>query len=472
MPASPRVRFAPSPTGYLHVGSGHSALANWLFARRTGGQFLLRIEDTDVERNRPELVDNVLDMLRWLGLEYDGEPVYQSARGDLHREAAGKLAAGGHAYWCDCTGEDVQRRNANQGGKPGYDRHCRDRGLGPGAGRALRFRVPDGGATTWLDLVRGDVGFEHANIEDFVVVRSSGAPMFLLANAVDDAEMGISHVIRGEDHLNNTPKYLLVQRALGVAEPEAFAHMPLLVNEGRKKLSKRRDDVSMADYQARGYLPQAMVNYLALLGWGPPDGVEVRPVAEIVELYTLEDVNPSPAFFDVKKLSFVNAEHIRLLPADQFVEAATPFLDGGEPARLALTSLAVEVRDRVRTLTEADGMIDFLYRDEPVMDDASWQKAMVKGRNVAAMLDATVDALRRLPEAGWQPDAIRAAIEQAAVTAELVNAEGHAQLSKAQGPVRVAVSGKTVGPPLFESLAVLGRRRTLDRLEVARNRLE
>jgi len=468
------------------VGSAHSALANWLFAQRTGGQFRLRIEDTDAERNRPELVDNVLGMLRWLGLEWDGDPVYQSERGDLYRDAAGKLIASGDAYWCDCTAADVQARNAERGGKPGYDGHCRDRDLEPGAGRALRFRVPEDGATGWHDLVRGDVTFAHANVEDFVVLRSSGAPMFLLANAVDDADMGITHVIRGEDHLNNTPKYLLLQRALGVGEPEAFAHMPLLVNEARKKLSKRRDDVSMADYQAKGYLAEAMVNYLALLGWGPADGVEVRPRSEIVELYRLEDVNPSPAFFDVKKLTFVNAEHIRRLSPERFVEAATPFLHGGDAARTALEPLAPEVRDRVRTLAEADGMIDFLYLDEPVTDEASWNKAMVKGRNASAMLGAAIAALSAIPgapaagscgdvvvvvDAGWEPEAIRAAIQGAAVAADLVDAKGQPQLSKAQGPVRVAVSGTAVGPPLFESLAVLGRVRTLARLRAAQARL-
>ncbi|MCU1452122.1 MAG: glutamate--tRNA ligase [Acidimicrobiales bacterium] len=478
MPPAPRVRFAPSPTGFLHVGSGHSALANWLFARQSGGELLLRIEDTDAERNRPELVDNVLEMLEWLGLTWDGEPVYQSQRGDLYRDAAAKLVAGGHAYYCDCTAEQVQARAKERGGKPGYDGHCRDRGLEPGPGRALRFRVPESGATGWVDLIRGDVAFEHANIEDFVVLRSSGAPMFLLANAVDDADMGITHVIRGEDHLNSTPKYLLLLQALGIAPPGAFAHMPLLVNEQRKKLSKRRDDVSMADYRDRGYLPEAMVNYLALLGWGPPDGVEVRPIPELVELYRLEDVNPSPAFFDLKKLSYVNAEKIRALSPEAFRARAGAHLaaQGVDPAVLseasaALASLTTEVQERVRTLGDVQPMIEFLYVDEPTMDDASWQKAIVKGKAVVEMLDATIAGLEALGPDHWQPEPIRGAIEAAAVTAGHVSADGTAQLSKAQGPVRVAVTGRSVGPPLFESLAVLGRDRTLARLRSTRRRL-
>ena len=466
-----RVRFAPSPTGFLHVGSGHSALANWLVARRTGGEFLLRIEDTDAERNRPELIENVLEMLRWLGLDWDGEPVHQSERGDLYSGAAEKLVVAGAAYYCDCTGEVVQARNKESGGKPGYDRFCRDRGLEAAPGRALRFRVPVEGRTGWTDLVRGEISFANSDIEDFVVMRGNGAPMFLLANAFDDADMGITHVIRGEDHVNSTPKYLMILDALGRDRPEAFAHMPLLVNEQRKKLSKRRDDVSMADYRDRGFLPEAMVNYLALLGWGPADGVEVRPVAEILDLYRLEDVNASPAFFDQKKLSHVNAEHIRALPTAEFVHRATPHLTRGEVSVAALEQLAVEVQERVRTLDEVEPMIEFLVVDEPTMDEASWTKAITKGRAVIEMLDATISRLDALGPQEWEPEALQVAVSAAAVDAGLVNTEGKPQLSKAQGPVRVAISGRSVGPPLWESLAALGRERTLSRLRTTRDQI-
>lgn len=466
-----RVRFAPSPTGFLHVGSAHSALANWLFAQQTGGEFLLRIEDTDAERNRPELVENVLEMLRWLGLDWDGEPVHQSDRGDLHLAAVERLVAADAVYACECTGDEVQARNKAAGGKPGYDGFCRDRGLEPGPGRALRFRVPHEGRTGWDDLVRGEVSFANADLEDFVVVRGNGQPLFLLANAYDDADMGITHVIRGEDHINSTPKYLLLLDALGFERPTAFAHMPLLVNEQRKKLSKRRDDVSVSDYRDAGYLPEAMVNYLSLLGWGPSDGVEVRPVAEIVDLYRLEDVNASPAFFDPKKLSFVNAEHIRALPVEEFVRRAEPFLTGGVASIAALETLAVETQERVRTLGEVDAMIDFLVVDEPVVDEASWTKAITKGKQVPEMLDATIARLDALAPDAWTPEAIQEAVSAAAVDAGLVNAEGNPQLSKAQGPVRVALTGRTVGLPLWESITVLGRERTLARLRDTRGRL-
>lgn len=466
-----RVRFAPSPTGYLHVGSGHSALANWLVARGGGGEFLLRIEDTDAERNRPELIDDVLAMLRWLGLDWDGEPVHQSERGDRYLQAAEKLVADGAVYACDCTGEQVQARNKERGGKPGYDGHCRERGLEPGPGRALRFRTPREGRTGWTDLIRGEVSFANADIEDFVVVRSNGAPMFLLANAYDDADMGITQVIRGEDHVNNTPKYLLLQGALGLEPPEAFAHMPLLVNEGRKKLSKRRDDVSMADYRDKGYLPEAMVNYLALLGWGPDDGIEVRPIGEIVERYRLTDVGASPAFFDPKKLLHVNAEKIRALPLEEFVERARPFLTRGEAAVEVLRQLGPLVQERVRTLAEVEPMIEFLLVDEPEIDEASWTKAIEKGKHVPEMLDATIERLGGLDEGAWTAEPIEAAVRAAAVAADIVNQQGEAQLSKAQGAVRVAISGRTVGPPLWESLEALGSARTLDRLRALRARL-
>lgn len=470
MPDAPVVRFAPSPTGFLHVGSAHSALANWMFARGSGGRFLLRIEDTDAERNRPELIENVLEMLRWLGLDWDGEPVHQSDRTEVHRSTALKMATDGLAYWCDCTAEAVQARAQERGGPPGYDGFCRDRGLDRVEGAtALRFRRPEG-STGWTDLVRGEVTFANESLEDFVLLRSNGSPVFLLANALDDSDMGITHVIRGEDHVNGTPKYLMILRALGRPEPTAFAHMPLLVNEGRKKLSKRRDDVSVADYRAEGFLREGIVNYLSLLGWGPPDGVEVRPLEEIVELYDLAQVNPSPAFFDRKKLLHVNAEWIRRLDHDDFLERAGAFLPSDE-ARAALAALGPLVQERVRTLTEVDEMVDFLHLPEPPTVEADWEKVVVKGRNSAEMLDAAVAGLRPLVEGGWTAAAISEAMEAAAVEAGITKEDGSPQMAKASGPVRVAVTGRRVGPPLWESLEALGPDRTLARLAAARSRL-
>ena len=445
-------------------------LFNWLHARRTGGELLLRIEDTDTERNRPELTQNILDMLEWLGLTWDGEVTYQSDRMAGYEAAAKQLEASGHAYWCDCTTDSVQARATERGGPPGYDGFCRQRGLAPSSHTALRFRSPDEGATTFDDLIRGQVSVEHRTLEDFVLLRSSGTPTFLLANIVDDAAQGITHVVRGEEHVNGTPKYLCLGEALGLDYRPTFAHLPVLVHEQRKKLSKRRDSVSVQEFHDEGYLPAAMVNYLALLGWGPSDGIEIRPLRELVEQFRLEDVNSAPAFFDVKKLQHVNAEHLRALPVDEFLTATQPFLTRGAAAVLpVLTPIAPLVQERVRLLTEVEPMIAFLLDEPLAVDEDSWTKAMVKGKAAPEMLDATVTALAAVDP--WQAEPIRAAIEAAAVAIGLVNAEGHAQLSKAQGPVRVATTGRSVGPPLFESLEALGRERTMARLRAARARL-
>ncbi|HEX6419666.1 MAG TPA: glutamate--tRNA ligase [Acidimicrobiales bacterium] len=469
MAGSPRLRFAPSPTGYLHVGGARTVLFNWLVARQQGGEMLLRIEDTDTERNRPELTDDILDQIRWLGLTWDGEPTHQSERLHLYAKAADQLLAQGSAYWCDCTPEQVQQRAAQRGGPPGYDGHCRDRGLERGSGTALRFRARDDGTTQFDDLVRGTVSFDNRKLEDFVLVRSNGIPTFLLANVVDDSDMGITHVVRGEEHVNGTPKYLLIGQALGLDHRPVFAHLPVLVNEQRKKLSKRRDSVSVAEFREAGYLAEAMVNYLALLGWGPPDGVEIRPLDEIVELFRLEDVTPSPAFFDTRKLQHFNAEYIRALDGDAFLHRAGPFFAHGQATAAVVRPIAELVRDRVRLLTEVEPMVDFLRDQQVAYDDASWQKHVVKhGDRAAAMLDA---ATARLSECEWQAGAIEAALLEAAAAAGFVGAEGRPQMAKAQGPVRVAVSGRGVGPPLYESLVVLGRGRTLDRLRAARARL-
>ena len=467
MDPTPRFRFAPSPTGYLHVGGARTVLFNWLEARRTGGELVLRIEDTDTERNRPELTQNILDMLEWLGLTWDGTPILQSQRSELYQAAADKLRAADRAYWCDCTPEQVQERAKARGGPPGYDGFCRDRGVTQGPTTALRFRSPDEGATAFDDLVRGHVSVENRTLEDFVLLRSSGTPTFLLANIVDDADMDITHVVRGEEHVNGTPKYLCLADALGLDYRPVFAHLPVLVNEQRKKLSKRKDSVSVAEFEAAGYLPEAMVNYLALLGWGPKDGVEIRPVAEIVELFRLEDVTSSPAFFDVKKLQAFNAEHLRALSTEEFLDRTRPF--ASTDAMDALAPIAGLVQERVRLLTEVEPMVAFLLDEPLAVDEDSWTKAMVKGKAAPEMLDAAIEGLDGLDD--WTADGIRTAIEAAAVTAGLVNAEGQPQLSKAQGPVRVATTGRTVGPPLFESLEALGRSRTLERLRAARERL-
>ena len=462
-----RCRFAPSPTGYLHVGSEQSALFNWLFARGSGGEFVLRIEDTDAERNRPELTDNILDMLRWLGIDWDGDIVHQSDNLAKHAAAVEQLEAEGKVYWCDCTRDEIDARNKERrDGRTGYDGHCRDRGLEKAPGRALRFRVPEG-KTSWPDKVRGEVTFDNANVDDFVVARSTGAPLFVLANTVDDATMGITHVIRGEDHVNNTAKYLLLWQALGFGAPPTFAHLPLLVNEQRKKLSKRRDPVSVADFKARGFLPEAMRNYLALLGWGPKDDVEIRPIEEIVELFRIDDVSPSPAFFDEKKLLHINGEYIRALPTEEFIARAAEFLPEGEAPLARLTELAELVQTRIKTLDEVPGMLSFLWEDEPALDEAAWAKT-IKDERAQRVLELVQASLA---DADWTAEAIEAAVRDAGAEAGFIGGEGQVQVGKAQAPVRIAVTGQRVGLPLWESIVTLGRERTLERLAAARNRV-
>jgi glutamyl-tRNA synthetase len=460
-----RVRFAPSPTGYFHVGGARTALFNRIVATQTGGTFVLRIEDTDAERNRPEWTEGILEALRWIGADWDEGPYFQSERADRYAAAADRLHAAGRAYYCDCTAEVVQERTrANR--TPGYDGWCRERGLAPAPGRALRFRTPDEGTTTVVDLVRGTPTFENALLEDFVLVRGNGSAMFILANVVDDLEMGITHVIRGEEHLPNTPKALLLWDALGGGEPPVWAHVSVMVNEARQKLSKRRDKVALEDYRREGYLRDAMRNYLMLLGWAPPDGREIVPWEEVLRDFRLEDVNASPAFFDVRKLAAFNGEYVRALTVDAFVEACAPWLVAPAapwaPDAFDVTTfraIAPLVQTRVQVLAEVPAMVDFLFLDAPVVDEAAWDKAM-KAPGPAVLADA-VTAFASCP---WDADALKS-------TLEAVGARHGQKLGKAQAPVRVAVTGRAVGPPLFESLELLGRERTLRRLEAARDRV-
>ena len=462
-----RVRFAPSPTGLFHVGGARAALQNWIFAKQHGGVFVLRIEDTDAARNRPEWTEGIISALDWIGIErgsYEG-PYFQSSYADEHTAAATRLYAEGRAYYCDCTREDVIARTGNK--HTGYDGFCRDRGLGPGEGRALRFRTPDEGETVVVDLVRGEPTFENKLIEDFVVARSDGSAVFLLANVVDDMTMGITHVIRAEEHLPNTPKQQLLWQALG-EKPPVWAHVPVIVNEKRQKLSKRRDKVALEAYRDEGYLAAAMRNYLMLLGWAPSGDREIVPWSVIEEEYRIEDVNHAPAFFDVRKLRAFNGDYIRALSAEDFAAVCAPWLAGTDtippppwdpkafdPA--AFAAVAPLAQTRISVLSEIVEYVDFLFLDEPVKDDFSWMKAMKEG--AGEILDAAAAAFAALDE--WAAGPLRIALEE-------VGLERGLKLGKIQAPVRVAVTGRSVGLPLFESIEVLGRERTLARLAAAR----
>ncbi|MXZ78882.1 MAG: glutamate--tRNA ligase [Acidimicrobiia bacterium] len=441
-----RVRFAPSPTGYLHVGSARTALFNWLYARSVGGTMVLRIEDTDESRNRPELTDAIFEYLEWLGIDYDEGPYYQSERRDRHREAVQQLLDDGRAYLCDVDDNELA-------------------GTEMADGRAVRFRTPEG-TTVIDDVVRGEVAVDHAQLGDFVIWRSDGSPTFVLANAVDDADMAITHAIRGEDLLSSTPRAVLVAQALG-ATPPIYAHLPLLVNEQRKKLSKRRDDVSLESYRQRGFLASAMANYLALLGWGPRDGVEIRPMAEIIEQFRLEDVNKAPAFFDIAKLEHFNGMYIRELGPEELLEALAPYLESDqvpwppESYRPDVVAAMVPlVQEKLRTLDGIVRQVDWLFCPEVSIDEASWDKAMVRGKASIEILDGAIAALADCP---WDPDTVKDAV--------FAVGEAHGvNRSKSQAPVRVAVTGRSVGPPLFEPMVHhLTREEVLRRLQAARS---
>ncbi len=451
-----RVRFSPAPTGFLHVGSARSALFNWLYARRTGGTFILRIEDTDDDRSRPEMIEAIRDSLRWLGLDWD-EEYRQSDRFDRYLEAIDGLLERGQAYYCDCSQEEVRAR---VGENAGYDGHCRDRNVSKptdGSGSVVvRFRTPDEGTTGWDDLIRGRVEFENSTLEDFVIVRSSGVPMFHVANAYDDLDMGITHVVRGEDLVNTVPRVLLLLEALGAPEPPRYAHLPLIVNEQRKKLSKRRDDVSVGDYTDRGYLAEAMRNYLVTLGWGAKDDIEIRPISEIIERFDLADINKAPAFFDVKKLDHFNGEYIRMLDLDSFIEGSRPF--AGAVDDELYRRLAPLVQERIRRYDEIPALIDWVIGEPPEPEDKDWRKVM--GRDdVPKVLDLV---LERLEDAEWEPEALTDAVLGA----------GEVLGTKSQLPVRMAVTGRRSGLPLFEPMAELDRSVVLERIRKARGRLD
>ena len=461
MADAPRVRFAPAPTGYLHVGSARSALFNWLHARRHGGTLVLRIEDTNAELATPEYYAAITEPLTWLGIDWDEGPYYQSERTDKYLEAIDQLVASGAAYLCDMTREEIDARNAETGFKGGYNGYSRDRtDIVDGPGVTVRFRTPDDGQVVIEDIVRGTVTFDNAEFEDFVIRRGNGTPVFLVANAVDDADMGITHVVRGEDLLNTTPKVVLLWEALGYGPTPIYAHLPLLVGEDRKKLSKRKDSVALADFEAEGFLPEAMANYLALLGWGPPDEVEVRPMAEIVELFDLADVNKAPAFFDTKKLEHINGEYIRALSADELTARLDPWL--GDWDRDVIRQVAPHVQERLRRLSDIGPLVDWLFTDDaPTETDEKELNKIAKAmgnEDVPTVLDAAIAALS---ECAWEPEVLEAEVRRV----------GDELDAKSQVPVRIAVTGRRVGPPLFEPMALLDRSVVLRRLQTARDAL-
>ena len=474
---SPRVRFAPSPTGYLHVGGARTALFNWLFARRHRGTFILRIEDTDAERSSAEMVTGILDGMRWLGLDWDEgpgiggahEPYFQSQRYDRHRSAAAALVVQGRAYYCYCSADRLreEREKAEARGEAWqYDRRCltlsREQIAANEAAklaRAIRFKVPEG-KTAFDDVVHGPIEFDGAHIEDFVIVRSDGHPIYHLSVVVDDIDMAITHIVRGDDHISNTPKHVLLFRALGATLP-VFAHVPLILGADKKRLSKRHGATSVTEYARQGYLPDALVNFLALLGWSPGDDRELMSRQELIDAFTLEGITGSNAVFDVAKLEWMNGQYIARMPIDQLAAAVLPLLVEQHlwPAHAAPTEWLLRLLELLRP--RAKRVVDFVEQARPFLVETVEydEEARRKHLGVPRLTDhvrALVHALREVMPFDEQhvEAAVRRTAEQQDIkAAPLIHA------------TRVAVTGRTASPGIFEVLVLLGRERTVARLE-------
>jgi glutamyl-tRNA synthetase len=453
-----KTRFAPSPTGYLHIGGVRTALFSWLHAKRHDGDFVLRIEDTDRERSNKESIDVILEGMRWLGLECDEGPFYQTERFERYAELASKLLETGQAYRCYCSKDALDEMRAAQvarGENPGYDGRCRERDE-PEAGvkPVIRFRTPDTGTVVVADLVRGDVSFENDMFDDLIIVRSDGVPTFHFGVVIDDADMGITHVIRGDDHLNNTPRHMHLQDALNFPHP-VYAHLPMILGEDGSRLSKRHGAVNVLEYREEGYLPEAVLNYLVRLGWSHGDQ-EIFSVEEMIALFDVADVNASASKFNPEKLSWLNQQYIMaaepaaLVPQllEQMAKVTIDPSLGPDPQRV------IEVyRERAETLRELAASVRYLYEDEVPLDEGSAKKNLrpVIRDALATLVDvfATVD--------NWQAAAIHAAMEQVAASLEL-------KFGKIGQPLRVAVTGGSVSPPIDATVELVGKERTLARL--------
>jgi glutamyl-tRNA synthetase len=480
---------APSPTGSPHVGLVRTALYNWAFARHHGGTFVFRIEDTDAARNTQESYDNLLDLFRWLGLDWDEGPevggpfgpYLQSERFDLYRDVARRLHEAGYAYDCYCTQEELdERREAARAENrmSGYDGHCREltedqtaEFIAKGRMPVLRFRMPDE-PITFTDLVRGDITFQPENVPDYVLVRGNGHPLYTLVAPLDDALMEITHVLRGEDLLSSTPRQLALHKAfadLGIGRGKApeFGHLPYVMGQGNKKLSKRDPEANALGYRDAGFLPEGLLNYVALLGWAIAEDRDIFTLDEMVEAFDISRVNPNPARFDMKKCEAINAAHLRALSVEDLTERMVPYLQSAgvleeqvtDEQRALLRQAAPLVHERMVTLGESVEMLGFLFVDESRFERDPADVEKVLNDDGKAVVKAAHDALAGLES--WDTASIDAALRQALVEDLGIKPRN------AFGPVRVAVTGRRISPPLFESLELLGRERSLARLHSA-----
>ena len=480
-----RVRFCPSPTGTPHVGLVRTALFNWAYARHTGGTFIFRIEDTDQERDSEESYEQIIEALSWLGLDWDeginvggpNEPYRQSQRMEIYKEVVEKLKAAGHLYESFLTGEEIDARNeaAGRAKQLGYDNSERDldqatkdKYLAEGRSPALRLRVPDSDIS-FTDLVRGEITFPAGSFPDFVVVRPNGHPLYTLVNPVDDALMGVTHVLRGEDLLSSTPRQIalynaMVQAGITTFIPQ-FGHLPYVMGEGNKKLSKRDPESNLFHHRDRGFIPEGLLNYLALLGWGLSADQDIFTLQEMAKAFDVHDVNPNPARFDLKKADAINATHIRTLAAEDFASRLIPYLQKGDVLSTPPTAAQLEIlgkgapliQERITVLGEAKDMLGFLFTDSSsITIDEDARKGLPE--NAKQIVAAAIAAISTLND--FTTDALHDLLNKV-----LVEQMGE-KPKNAFGPLRTAISGRRVSPPLFESMEILGKAETLARLEL------
>lgn len=454
-----RTRFAPSPTGYLHIGGARTALFNWLYARHHEGTFILRIEDTDQVRSTDESTQAILDAMIWLGMTWDEGPYFQASRVDMHREMVQKLIGEGKAYYCVCTPEELEgkrKRALTEGRKPKYDGACREKNLGKTAAAAVRFRCPQMGVTVVHDLIKGPVYFNNEELDDLVIERSDGYPTYNFAVVVDDAQMDITHVIRGDDHLNNTPRQILLYEALGHPVPR-FGHVPMILGADKTRLSKRHGATSVMAYKEMGYLPEAMINYLVRLGWSHGDQ-EIFSLDKLIQAFELEAVGKSAAIFNPKKLLWLNQHYIKEYPAERLAEEITPFLEKlgiSAPDREFTAQVVKDLNARSKTLVEMASASVFYFQKEVTFEE---EAAKFLQAEAVGHLEAVAGGIPALH------DYTREGID--AFLRNLVESR-NTKLKLIAQPLRVALTGKTVSPGIDEVMITLGKERTVERIKLA-----
>ncbi|HPR51197.1 MAG TPA: glutamate--tRNA ligase [Deltaproteobacteria bacterium] len=459
-----RTRFAPSPTGYLHIGGARTALFSWLYARHTGGKFILRVEDTDAQRSTDESSRQILEAMEWLGLDWDEGPFYQSERLDIYRSYVDKLVEEGKAYWCECTPEELETKRKlalEKGAKPKYDGTCKSKGLGPGPGRVVRFAMPSTGVTSFDDMIKGRISVDNAELDDLVLLRSDGMPTYNLTVVIDDATMNITHIIRGDDHVNNTPRQLKIYEALGFDLP-LFAHVPMILGSDKTRLSKRHGATSVTAYKEMGYLPEALVNYLVRLSWSHGDQ-EIFSREELIRFFDFDTVGKAAAVFNPEKLLWLNHHYIKTGDATRLAGLLPDFIESKGydiPDKDYIEKVVIDVRERTKTLADMVEFGDFYFTENDAPEELKEKFFRSELAKIFRSLIERLDAID-LSDHAQIEDALKALLEEFEMKFKIL----------AQ-PMRVALTGKTVSPGIFEVISTLGKDRVIPRLQNALNYME